>query len=57
MASTETLKLGDDDGRIFNAYLTRPTEGRSASVMVLHDMFGLNDPIPPPPGTYETAWS
>jgi carboxymethylenebutenolidase len=45
MTSTTTLALAKGDSREFEAYLTRPAADRAPCVMVLHDMFGLNEPI------------
>jgi carboxymethylenebutenolidase len=39
------VMLADESGRRFDAYLARPPNGRAAGVLVLHDMFGLNEPI------------
>jgi carboxymethylenebutenolidase len=39
------LTLAKENGRPFDAYLSRPPTGRAPGVLVLHDMFGLNEPI------------
>jgi len=39
------LTLANEGGREFDAYLARPAAARAACIMVLHDMFGLNEPI------------
>ncbi len=44
--ATTTVTLAREGARTFDAYLARPAaDGRAAAVLVLHDMFGLNDPI------------
>jgi carboxymethylenebutenolidase len=45
MSTTSTETLASEAGRTFNAYLARPAAGRGPAVMVLPDMFGLNEPI------------
>ena len=45
MTSTEQLTLASEQGRRYDAYLARPDSGRGPAVMVLLDMFGLNEPI------------
>jgi carboxymethylenebutenolidase len=40
-----TTTLAKDGARGFDAYVARPATGRAPCVMVLHDMFGLNEPI------------
>src|SRR3954469_19006153 len=45
MASTIMVTLVRDGGRAFDAYLAQPDAGRVPAVLVLHDMFGLNQPI------------
>ena len=45
MTATATLTLASDGERPFDAYLARPLAGPATSVLVLHDMFGLNEPI------------
>jgi carboxymethylenebutenolidase len=42
---TATTTLANEGSRQFDAYLSRPDAGRGACVLVLHDMFGLNEPI------------
>jgi carboxymethylenebutenolidase len=42
---TGLLTLAIEDRRHFDAYLAWPPNGRAAAVLVLHDMFGLNEPI------------
>ena len=43
--SGEELTLARAGERGFDAYLARPSADRRSGVMVLHDMFGLNDAI------------
>jgi carboxymethylenebutenolidase len=45
MTSTTTVTLVRDGGRAFDAYLAQPAAGRVPGVLMLHDMFGLNEPI------------
>ena len=45
MANTETLTIATEGGRRFDAYLARPAADRAPGVLVLSDMFGLNEPI------------
>jgi len=45
MMSTEQVILVSEQGRRYDAYLARPDSGRGPAVMVLLDMFGLNEPI------------
>jgi carboxymethylenebutenolidase len=45
MTETSTLSLGSDGARDFDAYLSRPLKGASAGIVVVHDMFGLNQSI------------
>jgi carboxymethylenebutenolidase len=44
-AGTTTLTLAREGGRSFDGYLARPQTSRGPAVLVLHDMFGLNEPI------------
>jgi carboxymethylenebutenolidase len=43
--TTGMLTLASEGGRCFDAYIARPPDGRVAGLLVLHDMFGLNEPI------------
>ena len=43
--ATDMLTLASEGGRRFDAYLARPPSDRAPGVLVLHDMFGLNEPI------------
>jgi carboxymethylenebutenolidase len=43
MASTVTLSR--DGGRSFEAYLAKPEQPRGPGILMLSDMFGLNEPI------------
>jgi carboxymethylenebutenolidase len=43
--ATGMLTLASEGTRRFDAYLSRPSTGREPAVLVLHDMFGLNEPI------------
>jgi carboxymethylenebutenolidase len=43
--TTAAPVLGHEAGRPFDAYLARPDAGRGPCVLVLADMFGLNEPI------------
>ncbi len=45
MIETATPTLATDAGHSLNGYLARPTTGKGPGVVVLHDMFGLNEPI------------
>jgi carboxymethylenebutenolidase len=45
MSATTMLTLANESGRAFDGYLARPEAARAPGVMVLHDMFGLNEPI------------
>ena len=45
MTITERLTLASEQGRRYDAHLARPDTGRGPAVMVLPDMFGLNEPI------------
>lgn len=46
MSSTvSTVTLARDGARSFDAYLAQPAQPRGPAVMVLSDMFGLNEPI------------
>ena len=45
MVETSTLTLANDGPRGFDAYLARPSEGRRAGIVLVHDMFGLNASI------------
>ncbi|MBX9841499.1 MAG: dienelactone hydrolase family protein [Xanthobacteraceae bacterium] len=44
-AGATTQTLAREGGRSFDAYLARPQTARGPAVLVLHDMFGLNEPI------------
>jgi carboxymethylenebutenolidase len=41
----ESPSLLREDGRDYNAYLARPAEGAHAAIMILTEMFGLNEPM------------
>jgi carboxymethylenebutenolidase len=43
--TTDTPTIMTEDGRAFDAYLARPAEGGVPGVVLLHDMFGLHEPI------------
>jgi carboxymethylenebutenolidase len=45
MSAATMTTLGREGAREFDAYLARPGEARAPGVLVLHDMFGLNEPI------------
>jgi carboxymethylenebutenolidase len=45
IVTSQMLTLAKENGRPFDAYLSRPPTGRAPGVLVLHDMFGLNEPI------------
>ena len=45
MITSSAPTLAAEGGRDFDAYLARPATPRAPCVMVLHDMFGLNEPI------------
>ena len=45
MTVTATPTLASEGGNSFNTYLARPPAGRGAGIVVLRDMFGLNEPI------------
>jgi carboxymethylenebutenolidase len=45
MTATATLTLARDRERSFDAYLARRPDRRAPGIVVLHDMFGLNEPI------------
>ncbi len=46
MSSTvSTITLARDGARSFEAYLARPARSRGPGIMVLSDMFGLNEPV------------
>lgn len=45
MIETSTLSLPAEGPRAFDAYLAQPSEGKRHSVILVHDMFGLNPPI------------
>jgi carboxymethylenebutenolidase len=40
-----TVTIAQDGARRFEAYLARPVTARGPAIMVLSDMFGLNEPI------------
>jgi carboxymethylenebutenolidase len=40
-----TVALASDGGRTFDAYLAQSAASRPPAIMLLHDMFGLNEPI------------
>ena len=42
---TSDVALAGEGARRCNGYLARPSAGRGVGVVVLHDMFGLNEPI------------
>jgi carboxymethylenebutenolidase len=42
MITTDTLALDHDCGREFDAYLARPATGRSPSIVIFTEMFGLS---------------
>ncbi len=44
-AGVTTQTLAREGGRSFDGYLTRPQTSRGPAILVLHDMFGLNEPI------------
>jgi carboxymethylenebutenolidase len=45
-AADATMQLlAREGGRSFDGYLARPQKARGPAVLVLHDMFGLNEPI------------
>ena len=39
------LTLATQDARSFDAYLAKPAQARGPAILVLSDMFGLNEPI------------
>jgi carboxymethylenebutenolidase len=43
--TTESLSLGREGGRDFNFYVARPAEGTYPAIMILSEMFGLNEPM------------
>ena len=43
--TTSTVTLARGGARSFEAYLARPDRPRGPAVLVLSDMFGLNEPI------------
>ena len=43
--TTSTVTLARDSARSFDGYLARPAEARRPAILVLSDMFGLNEPI------------
>jgi carboxymethylenebutenolidase len=43
--TAETVTIAQDGARRFEGYLARPAEARGPAIMVLSDMFGLNEPI------------
>ena len=43
--TVSTVTLARDGARSFEAYLARPVEARGPAILVLSDMFGLNEPI------------
>ena len=43
--TTSTVTLARDGARSFEAYLVKPERARGPGIMVLSDMFGLNQPI------------
>ncbi len=45
MIETATLALAKEGSRGFDAYLARPSQGRRAGIVMVHDMFGLNSSI------------
>ena len=45
MTHTERPTLTNEGGRRYDSYLARPAAGRATGVIVLPDMFGLNEPI------------
>ena len=45
IVTSQMQTLAREGGRPFDAYLSRPPAGRAPGVLVLHDMFGLNEPI------------
>jgi carboxymethylenebutenolidase len=45
MTITAGPAIKTENGRSFGAYLARPDAGRLPGIVVLHDMFGLNEPI------------
>ena len=45
MIETEDVLLASDGARRFDGYLARASGIRAPGVIVLHDMFGLNEPI------------
>jgi carboxymethylenebutenolidase len=45
MTESADVTLKTEGSRTFNAYLSRPPQGRAPGVVLLHDMFGLFEPI------------
>ncbi|MBM3530076.1 MAG: dienelactone hydrolase family protein [Alphaproteobacteria bacterium] len=45
MTTVDHPALANESGRTFGSYFARSDAGRVPGVVVLHDMFGLNDPI------------
>jgi carboxymethylenebutenolidase len=43
--TASTVTLARDGARSFEAYLAQPAQARGPGIMVLSDMFGLNEPI------------
>jgi carboxymethylenebutenolidase len=43
MIETKTLTLTKDGGHSFDAYAATPAAGRGAGILILSEMFGLND--------------
>jgi carboxymethylenebutenolidase len=43
--TANTVTLARDGARGFDAYLARPSAARGPAILVLSDMFGLNEPI------------
>ncbi len=44
-STTGTVTLATEGARSFDAHLARPAEPRGPAILVLSDMFGLNEPI------------
>ena len=45
--TSSTVILARDGARSFEGYFAKPAEARGPAILVLTDMFGLNEPIRP----------
>jgi carboxymethylenebutenolidase len=45
MTETKTIELARDGGRAYEAFVAAPAGGRKPAILILSEMFGLNEPM------------